>query len=431
MASGSRVIVITPDAEEAVALAAALRGATVAAFDVLTAGTPADALREPAFRDAPLVLYDCAVLAKGARLLRDLFPHAAAVAVSRAGDEAVVQGELEAGAADFLLRDPGRVYLRLLPLKAARLLKERSPAERQESGMAADSILRLEANLRQSEIRFGQLVQAIPDIVYHLDPEGNFIFVNASVATLEYAPEDLIGRHFSTVIHPEDLPYVSRSHVVRRHHDGTLEAGATPKLFDERRSGDRRTRGLVVRLMIRPGGTSGASHKIGDVVSYGVIEAMGHYDEAKGHESGASHPDSFRGTVGIIHDVTLHRRSEEMIRVLLQAVDQSPVPIAVMDSGGTVEYVNPLFLRDSGLLPEQVIGRNVAHLTESLALRSFFRILAEASNRGGEWRGRLPDAGSPSGLPWPDLYVSPVRDPLGRTSHFIAVLAGDGVTAGP
>jgi PAS domain S-box-containing protein len=149
----------------------------------------------------------------------------------------------------------------------------------------------------------------------------------------------------------------------------------------------------------------------------------------EGAERSYRDPDSFRGTVGIIHDVTLHRRSEEMIRVLLQAVDQSPVPIAVTDASGTVEYVNPLFLRDSGLLPEQVIGRNVAHLTERVSLRSLFRILTEATGQGAEWRGRLPDAGKPDGPPWESLYVSPVRDPLGRTSHFIAVLTGDNASS--
>ena len=419
MAHIHRVIVITPETAQSAALASALRQSTEPGFDVLAAASAADAFREERFRDARLVIYDCVALPASARELLALYPGAALVACAPLGDEALVESELAAGATDYLLRDPSGSYLRLLPLKAARLAGSGDPSREPAAAGSAGSILRLEANLRRSEIRFGQLVQAIPDIVYHLDSNGNFVFVNSSISTLEYQAQDLLGKHFSVIVHPDDLPFVSRDHVLRRYREHALEPGTTPKLFDERRSGERRTRGLVVRLMTRPGSHSGASHKIGDVVSYGVIEAMGHYEDA---DTG----DSFRGTVGIIHDVTLHRRSEEMMRVLLQAVDQSPVAIVLLDAGGSVEYVNPLFLRDSGLLPEQVIGRKVALLTESASVRSLFRILGETATRGSEWRGRLPDSGTSGGPPWRDLYVSPVRDPLGRTTHFVAVLTGDG-----
>ncbi len=51
--------------------------------------------------------------------------------------------------------------------------------------------------LQASERRFETLVNTVPDIVYRIDPEGNFTFVNDAIEKLGYNPKELIGTHFS------------------------------------------------------------------------------------------------------------------------------------------------------------------------------------------------------------------------------------------
>jgi len=202
--------------------------------------------------------------------------------------------------------------------------------------------------------------------------------------------------------------------------------GPDVRFFDERRSGDRRARGLMVRLLTRPGGTGGAAHRLGDVVSYGMIEASGHYEGGpemlRGPEGEGDNP-SFLGTVGIVHDITLNRRSEEMMRIFLQAADQSPVSLLVTNAAGAVEYANPPFLRSAGLEPDQVMGRSMTNLTESQRLGPLFRIVADAVQAGNDWRGRLP--GKKGVLPWTHLTLNAVRDPQNRPTHYIAILTGE------
>lgn len=117
--------------------------------------------------------------------------------------------------------------------------------------------------------RFRALLDALPDIVYLLDMDGRFIYLSEGVRNLGYAPEDLIGTHFLGIIHPDERELVSRRHVVDRIRETGAVVGTQPKLFDERRSGERMTRDLRIRLM----GADGASVMHVSVNAYGEPDA--------------------------------------------------------------------------------------------------------------------------------------------------------------
>ena len=68
--------------------------------------------------------------------------------------------------------------------------------------------------LQQSEEKYRTLVQAIPEIVYKIDENGYFTFLNNSVSKLGYEPEELIGKHFSQILHQNDVKKFSRSIVL-------------------------------------------------------------------------------------------------------------------------------------------------------------------------------------------------------------------------
>lgn len=157
-----------------------------------------------------------------------------------------------------------------------------------------------------SERKYETLLQALPDVVYKLDMDGNFIFVNESVRTLGYEPHELIGRHFSEFIHVEDVPLVSRSAVLPKYTGKVTDGKNSPKLFDERRTIDRATRNLEVRLAPRgaedqeirsPGIT------VTITIAFSEVDSAGQYDP---------HTKQVVGTVGIIKDVTERKQAEEI-----------------------------------------------------------------------------------------------------------------------
>jgi signal transduction histidine kinase len=136
------------------------------------------------------------------------------------------------------------------------------------------------------------------DIVYKIDEQGRFTFVSDAVRQLGFEPKDLIGKHYSGLIHPDDQENVSRSSVLPHYKGKKTGDKDAPKLFDERRTKTRGTKNLEVRLLSRD-----------NQVCVGEVTAFGHYvpnieDEAR----------KFSGTIGVIRNVTEKKRLEEQLR---------------------------------------------------------------------------------------------------------------------
>jgi PAS domain S-box-containing protein len=187
----------------------------------------------------------------------------------------------------FLRRIEDRSHLSLLPVLVRKVLNIR------------ESVSRQNAQIQMSERQYMNLVQAIPDIVYTLDADGRFLYLNEAVRELGFAPAALIGKHFSEIVHPDDVPRISRSIVLPPLSGSATGDGGSPKLFDERRSGSRMTKNLEIKLRRADDDGSYADTSIN---SYGEVNCSGfrlpEYEGAK------------LGTMGIIRDVTLRKRHE-------------------------------------------------------------------------------------------------------------------------
>ena len=110
------------------------------------------------------------------------------------------------------------------------------------------------AALAGSEAQFRSLVMSLPEIVYRVDPEGCFTFLNSAVSRLGYDPEELIGCHFSEFVAPEGDEEIARAEALPRYAGKQTGLSGAPRLFDERRTGRRSTQRLRVRMRPREAG---------------------------------------------------------------------------------------------------------------------------------------------------------------------------------
>ncbi|OIN93741.1 MAG: two-component system response regulator [Comamonadaceae bacterium CG1_02_60_18] len=103
-------------------------------------------------------------------------------------------GALKRGAYDFLRK----------PYASEELLKAVNNALKQRELMAQNT--HIQQRLERSERQYRHLVNSSPDIIFTLDHEGLFTFVNDRVTPLlGFDRDDLIGRHYSALVHGPDL----------------------------------------------------------------------------------------------------------------------------------------------------------------------------------------------------------------------------------
>ncbi len=252
---------------------------------------------ESSMSDADVILTDTEFASGAFSDWLSLWPIPAVLVV----DPGIEPARLSENTADessaFIVRDAEGAWIRYIPLLVRKAASVRESLNRQNS------------NVIRAESSYMNLLRAVPDIVYVLDGDGCFVYLNDAVSQLGWKPAELMGKHFAEIVHPDDLPEVCRSIVLLRYEGVKTGAEAAPKLFDERRSGDRMTRGLDVRLRHRNGTewTKAAVDSWGEITSLGVD-----LPEFQGKGT---------GTMGLIHDISERRELERKMTRELDARD--------------------------------------------------------------------------------------------------------------
>ncbi|MBP7653819.1 PAS domain S-box protein [Candidatus Dependentiae bacterium] len=219
--------------------------------------------------------------------------------------------------------------------------------------------------LEKNRQSYKNLMDSLPDIIYKLDEKGQFTYLNDSIKTLGYDPADLIGKHFSLIIHPDDIKKVSRFYILPKYKGIFTGDKNSPKLFDERRSGDRKTSNLQIRFIDKTNKKdliikedSIRREKLGNVISWGEVSSAGHYLMNTKTEK-----NNFIGTVGIIRlisDKLLEddylKESEKLYKTV---VENMPLLMSRFTSDGKILFVNESFCKYFGMTKEKILGMNV------------------------------------------------------------------------
>lgn len=144
----------------------------------------------------------------------------------------------------------------------------------------------MQQQLSESERLHRYIVNTSPDIIYILDQDGHFTFINERIESLlGFSKEEIVGKHYSFLVHHDDMEQAKY-------------------VFNERRIGTRAAKNIELRLKCKD---DGKSRHFNNRTLPIELSAMGMYtpeDESK---------NSYTGTYGVARDVTERKIAEETI----------------------------------------------------------------------------------------------------------------------
>ncbi len=131
--------------------------------------------------------------------------------------------------------------------------------------------------------------------------------------------------------------------------------------------------------------------------------------------------DTVIGTMAVIIDVTAERERELELLKLSRAITSSPTSVVITDLEGTIEYVNPKFSELTGYSSEEAVGENPRILKSDRTPSDTYDNLWTTLTSGKVWHGRLSNRKKSGELYWEDAWISPIFDPDGNATHYVAV----------
>jgi len=249
--------------------------------------------------------------------------------------------------------------------------------------------LRLEnqALLQKNEELFRAIVQDQTEVISRLRGDGTYIFANeVFYRFFGVTPERLIGNKWHPMVYADDLERVSQ------------------ELTELKPSNP------VIMIVNRVYSASGQVHWM-EFSNRGTFDENGQLVEIQ--------------SVG--RDITSRRETENQLRKLSMAVEQSPSSIIITNINAEIEYVNAAFEKNTGYCRNEVFGKNPNILQSKNTPRRTIKELWETLNQGHPWKGELYNKRKDGNEYIEHVVIAPVRQTDGRISHYVSVQ--DDITA--
>lgn len=126
--------------------------------------------------------------------------------------------------------------------------------------------------------------------------------------------------------------------------------------------------------------------------------------------------------IGIQLGIIVERKAaEEELKKLIKAIEQINASVLITNSDGYIEYVNPKFTEISGYEGFEVLGKKPSILKSGIHSTEYYSDLWNTILEGKIWRSEICNKSKNGKLYWEKISISPVKNPKGEITHFVAV----------
>ncbi len=245
---------------------------------------------------------------------------------------------------------------------------------------------RAEQALAEAEERGRLLLESAGEGIFGVDAEGHVTFINpVAEEMLGLERGALVGHRVHTRIH-------------HSHEDGTDYPAEQCPMYKAYAHGERAD--VDNEVLWREDGTSFPVHYKSTPIEQG---------------------GSLVGAVITFSDITEQKATEQGLRKLSLAVEQSSSTIVITDRDGTIEYVNPMFCELTGYSREEAIGSNPRVLKSGVHDAEFYADLWKTLTSGHAWHGEMCNRKKNGELYWEQVSIAPIRDAANDITHYVSV----------
>ena len=123
--------------------------------------------------------------------------------------------------------------------------------------------------------------------------------------------------------------------------------------------------------------------------------------------------------IALAIDISEQKRSEENLRKLTAAVEQSPNSILITDPEGRIEYVNQKFCEVTQYKVDEVLGKSPEILKSNQTEPDVYNGIWQSIKSGKVWHGELLQKRKDGTPLWEDVLVSPIFNDSGQVTQIL------------
>lgn len=133
-------------------------------------------------------------------------------------------------------------------------------------------------------------------------------------------------------------------------------------------------------------------------------------------------PLAIRSVLKLKEEKLIAAETEERIKLLIMAIEQTSSQVVVSDKDGRIEYVNKKFTEVTGYTADEVLGTKSSNLFENdLKSTGGMRIMEKLSI-GEIYQGEILSRNKDGSAYWESISIAPIKNTEGIICNYVAVM---------